>query len=117
MVKFQLTQTFFVSTITNGDDKAFDEKEAIKFFKNCDIIEVSSQIRKFVKLREFIFSVKLRINMEDFKLYLQENYSHHTFRRPQSGKEYLLFQKSLQNYCSETFCGDFGMWKVALNNS
>ena len=116
VVKLKLYETFKVSTITNGDEQYFQD-HINGFFKKCKILKVTTEVQKYVKLTEFIFVAKVELNVEDFKSYLQENYSHFQLRRPQSASEKCSFLKKLTNYCNQAFCGEFGMWKVEISNN
>ena len=115
IVKLRLYETFKVSTITNGDEQYFQE-QITGFFKRCQILNVASEVQKYVKLTEFIFDAKVELNAEDFRSYLQDNYSHFPLKRPQTVAENCSFRKKLRNYCDQAFCGEFGMWKVEINN-
>ena len=115
VVKMNLYQNFLVSYVTNGDDEVSKE-QATAFFKNSDVMGIATETRKYVKLREHIFFVRVKINMEDFRRYLSDNYGHDKLRRPQTSKEYTLFQKKFNNYCHVAYCGEFGMWKVEIND-
>ena len=116
IVKLKLYETFKVSTITNGDEQFFQE-QITGFFKKCQILEVASEVQKYVKLTEYIFVAKVELNVEDFRTYLQDNYSHFPLQRPKTVSENSSFRKKLRNYCDQAFCGEFGMWKVEINNT
>ena len=74
VLKLKVCQTFTVTTITTGPSTPHYQEELSSLFKNCDILNISTAEKQYVKLRELILTVTVLLNKSSLAEYCSQHY-------------------------------------------
>ena len=103
-MKYSVTRSFTVSSFLNHEDSS---DEVLDLFTTCDVLDIRRGEVKYVRLKETVFHVTVKINLDHVQHIL-------TISRPETDQQLLVLNEAVDKYCSETLCGEFDSWKVTL---
>ena len=107
-VKFSIIRTFSVSSFLCQSDQGNDE--VLSFFKGCEIVKIDLETVNYVRLKETLYKVSVRIKPNELQTLCPDI----EIVRPKSDCEHQALTEAISKYCLDKYCGDFGVWKIKL---
>merc|ERR1711893_517912 len=96
-------------------DEFYYQEQLQSIFKDCDIVNISNTEKYNVSLRGVMMTVTVTLNKENLEEYCCQHYYDNRIKRPKSVTEEQSLRNKLRQYSTDVYCGDHGMWTVALD--